>query len=559
MTRPALALIVALGTASCSPGPAMPDADARTYAASADAGLAAITPAELKAHIDFLADDLLEGRSPGTRGYDIAARYVAAQFETMGLEPAGDAGGFLQRVPLLETTASPSTVVELRVPGASPLRLTQELFLAAGDPRRPSVHLSAPLVFVGFGVEAPEYGHDDYASVDVRGKVVVALFGAPKGFTSTTRAYYGVGPAKRRAAARHGAVGLVHLATPQSLKGYPWELLAADARSRVTWTEPNGSASDDSDALQLTGWLRDTVAARLFAGSRLRPDEVFDRAARGEPVPAADLAVTLTADVVSEHRPYESANVAAIYRGGDLRDEFVVYSAHLDHLGIGRAVDGDAIYNGVFDNASGVAGMLAVARAFTRLADKPRRSVLFVAVTAEEARLVGSDYFAQHPPVPVDAIAANVNIDILPLLYDFSDVVALGTEHSSLIKPVQMAAARLGLTVVPDYMPDEGFFVRSDQYSFVEQGIPAVYTYEGRRAVEPGVDAQARMSEWIATRYHRPSDDLRQPLNFVAAVKGARLQFLIGHAIASDAQRPRWNDGDFFGRLFGSAQQGRHP
>lgn len=195
--------------------------------------------------------------------------------------------------------------------------------------------------------------------------------------------------------------------------------------------------------------------------------------------------------------------------------------------------------------------MIAVSRAFSTLAERPRRSILFVAVTEEEAGLIGSDYFARNPTVPADAMVANVNIDILPVLYDFADVVALGSEHSTMAASVQQAASRLDVKVVPDPMPDEGFFVRSDQYSFVKQGIPAIYTFEGLRAVDPSVNAKALMTGWIANRYHRASDDASQPLDITAAAKGARLQFLIGHAVATDATRPQWNDGDFFGDKFG--------
>jgi Zn-dependent M28 family amino/carboxypeptidase len=255
---------------------------------------------------------------------------------------------------------------------------------------------------------------------------------------------------------------------------------------------------------------------------------------------------------VSVHEPLESRNVAGLLRGSDarLRDEVVVYTAHLDHLGIGEPVRGDSIYNGAMDNASGSAALLEVARAFATLPEAPRRSVLFLSVTGEEDGLLGSDYFAEHPTVPIERIAANVNIDGLAILYPFRDIVALGAEHTTLDSTVARVARRMGVTVSPDPFPQEVFFVRSDQYSFVRRGVPSLFPFMGLRS-DSGVDAPARFKEWLATRYHLPQDDVDQPMDLESGARNAQLEFLVGLEIANAAERPAWKEGDFFERTFG--------
>jgi Zn-dependent M28 family amino/carboxypeptidase len=255
---------------------------------------------------------------------------------------------------------------------------------------------------------------------------------------------------------------------------------------------------------------------------------------------------------VSVHDRLESPNVAGLLHGSDprLRDEVVVYTAHLDHLGIGEPVQGDSIYNGALDNASGSAAMLEVARAFTSLAKPPRRSVLFLAVTGEEEGLLGSDYFAEHPTVPMERIVANVNLDGLAILYPFREMVAFGAEHSTLDSTVARVARRMGVTIAPDPFPQEVFFVRSDQYSFVRRGVPSLFPFLGMRS-DSGVDAPARFKEWLATRYHTPQDDLGQPMDLESGARNAQLEFLVGLEIANSDERPAWKKGDFFERTFG--------
>jgi Zn-dependent M28 family amino/carboxypeptidase len=522
--------------------------------AEVERALASISPGFIKAHISFLGDDLLEGRRPGTAGYDIAARHVAASLEALGLQPAAGNNSFFQTVPLLETKPdAAATTVVVEGPGAPPQALVfGRDFSTTGQPFEPAVDFTAPLVFVGYGVEAPELKHDDYQAADVKGKIAVLLFGAPSKFPATSRAHYASGLVKAETAAQHGAVGIVWLASPEFEKLYPWRLLAADQqRGALYWVDSTGTPANAFRELRISVGMSMTAAAQLFRGSSVSGEDVFAKDSRGEAVLPAPLQTRLHANIASTHRRFESANVAAVYRGAKRADEYVVYSAHLDHLGVGDPVNGDVIYNGVLDNASGVAGMLAVAKAFSTLQQRPTRSVLFLAVTAEESGLIGSDYFARNPTVPANAIVANVNMDGLPLLYDFRDVISFGSEHSSVASAVQRATRRLGLELTPDPYPEQMFFVRSDQYSFVKQGVPAVFAGEGLKTVDPAQDGRKIFDAWMASKYHQPGDDLNQPLNFAAAVKGARLQFLIGYFLASDQERARWNSGDFFGTRFG--------
>jgi hypothetical protein len=553
-TIPFCVFVIAALPIACS-GNTQQSAGSESLDQSLGTALTKITPAFVKAHISFLGDDLLEGRGTGTKGYDLAAKHVAATFEAMGLEPAGDDGSYFQRVPLIETSLDPAaTTLTLEPSGGRKETLVfGRDYVSSGSAFDRTIAISAPVVFVGHGVEAPEQQHNDYANVEVAGKVVVALFDGPAKFPSSARAHYSSSLVKRQTAVAHGAVGFLQIASPALEKLYPWDLLSADARRAILWVDQQGRPADVFPELRVTGWLS-AEGAKKMLGTKVAAD-IFSREAAGEPTAARTLDTVLAANISSVQRHFDSSNAAAIYRGAELPNQFVVYSAHLDHMGVGASVDNDNIYNGVLDNASGVAGMLAVANAFSSLRDRPRRSVMFVAVTGEEMGLVGSDYFARTPTVPADAMVANVNLDGLPLLYDFADIIAYGSEHSTIAEPVRRAAERLDLELTPDPFPEQVFFVRSDHYSFVKQGVPAVFATEGMKAIDPAVNGRASFDGWMATRYHRPNDDLQQPLNFTAAAKGAQFQFLIGYHIATDAAVPRWNEGDFFGQRFGRRRE----
>jgi hypothetical protein len=507
-----------------------------------------VSAARLEEHIRYLASDRLAGRGTGTPGYDSAARYVVEHYAKLGLDSAGTKG-YLQPISFRRARAlEGSSVILFGKSGRRTLAPYRD-YVPSPNFFAPKAEVTAPLVFAGFGVTAPERGYDDYRGVDAKGKIVVLLTGGPPSFPSAERAHYAINRSKRENAIRRGAVGLLVVRTRD--QSFPWDRLVRQLRGGdMRWLDSTGAPTDVSPALRGVATLSDSAAAYLFQGAPSSLSEVLAAAEAGTPR-AFDLPGRATLRTVSVHDRLESANVAGLLHGSDpsLRDEVVVYTAHLDHLGIGEPVQGDSIYNGAFDNASGVAAMLEVARAFTSLTTPPRRSMLFLAVTAEEKGLLGSDYFAEHPTVPIERIVANVNLDGLAILYPFREMVALGAEHSTLGSTVARVAGRQEVTLAPDPFPQEVFFIRSDQYSFVRRGVPSVFPFMGMVS-DSGVDAAARFKEWLATRYHLPQDDVGQPMDLEAGARQAQLEFLVGLEIANADERPAWKEGDFFGRTF---------
>jgi hypothetical protein len=432
-----------------------------------------------------------------------------------------------------------------------------------GDVHRTEARVEAPVVFAGFGVSAPELGQDDYKALDVRGRIVAVLTNAPAAFPTEPRAHYANRRLKADVAAARGAIGLLFIRTPDDERRMPWSRLRATPQTAAAWVGADGTPADVPRGLEAAAMLSATGARALFAsaggpaaggsasGSE-RLDRVFAEAASGAPA-GFPLGITAVITSRSEHRRFESANVAAVLEGSDpgLAKTFVAYSAHLDHVGVGEAVGGDRIYNGAYDNAMGSAILIEAARALASLAPRPQRSILFVFVTAEEKGLVGSDYFAAHPTVPADSIVANVNVDMPLLLFPVDRVVAFGAENSTL-EPVVARAARLaGLTLIPDPMPEENLFVRSDQYSFVRKGVPAVFLVPGFTSSDPGVNGRALFGEFLAKHYHQPSDDLTRPVDPGSVERFTRANVALGNLIASDATPPRWKPGNFFGTTFG--------
>jgi hypothetical protein len=521
-----------------------------------------IRPEAMRAHIRFLADDLLEGRGTGTRGYQVAANYVAAHFEALGLEPAGVDGTYFQPVPLRKVDLEPgrSSMSVSRNGQVHTLTYAEDYLLdawKANNLQDAETSVTAPVVFAGHGVTAPELDYDDYANVDARGKIVALFeFAAPSSFPDDQRAYYASDSVKAQNAADHGAVGMLTFMRPQEAERWPWDWCVPQFENgSLCWLDDRGSPQSLSGVIpeiQARVLLNRSGAEALFVDAPHTLEDVFATADEGDPF-SFDLPVEVSVETVTRHRAMDCANVAAMLPGSDpvLRNEYVVFTAHLDHLGVGEPVDGDAIYNGAYDNASGVAALMEVARALTVLPKPPPRSVVFVAVTGEESGLVGADYFAHDPTVPAEQIIANINIDEVAIWYDLLDVVAYGSEHSTIVRAVKNAASRLAVEISPDPMPEECFFIRSDQYAFVCQGIPAVWVAAGTETGDPELDGAAIMSDWLQTRYHTPKDDLDQPIDFNAAAKHARLYFLIGHEVANNLERPAWNPGDFFGEKSG--------
>jgi hypothetical protein len=515
-----------------------------------DAAMESIRPEAIRAHMNFLADDLLEGRGANSRGYEISARYMATEFESMGLAPAGDAGTYLQTVPLRSARPDePNTTLSLVRNGKSEALAFRRDFYTLGDPARQKTSIEAPVIYVGFGVTAPELNYDDYKGIDAKGKIVAMVFEAPN-FESSLKAHYSSFEQKIANAAAHGAVGLIVVNDPILEGLYSFKEQVRDlSRPSLRWLTKDGVPNDYFPQIRGGAMLSLDASKQLFVGSGHTPEEVFQAAKEGKPL---TFALPLTANIHKQTKleDVSSHNVVARLEGSDpaLKNEYLVYTAHLDHLGIGEPVKGDAIYNGALDNASGCAILLEVARAFSQMNPRPKRSILFVAVTGEEAGLLGSDYFAHYPTVSKDAIVANVNMDEDQMLWPLLDIIPFGAEHSTLGGVVKRAAERLHLALSPDPMPEQVIFIRSDQYSFVKQGIPAVYPSPGLKSNDPKIDPVAIFKEWEETRYHQPQDDMQQPnLDFNQAVKYAQFAYLCGWFIAQDPQRPSWNAHDFFG------------
>ena len=514
----------------------------------------------IQAHMSFLADDALEGRGSGSRGHALAAKYARAHFQALRLRGGAGGGGYFQTVPLRRGEAVPEDcALELEGPdGVRSLRFEEDfIFLdtQAGTGRE----VAAPVVFAGYGVTAPEQGYDDYANIDARGKIVALLANGPAVLPDTLRAYHAETFTKQQNAVAHGAIGILEFSSPEDEKRFPWPFMIRETHigwTSLRWVDEAGRPSGLLETLQILSYLSRSGAEALFAGEEHSLEEIFAAAGKGTPQAFA-LAKRATIRRKSRHTPVESDNVIAVLEGSDpeLRDEYVVYTAHIDHLGIGPAIDGDAIYNGAYDNAAGVAVVLEVARAFSLMPNAPRRSVMFLLVTAEEAGLVGSDYFAHHPTVPLDRIVANINLDGGVSLYPAGDIIAWGEEHSSLKSIVRKAAADESLEVSPDPFPEETIFVRSDQYSFVRMGIPSVFLDLGLKSLDPEIDGGATLRNWLVTYYHSPKDDMNQSFDFESGARLARVAFLVGHDVATSQERPEWNEGDFFGGKFGRSAQ----
>jgi hypothetical protein len=511
-----------------------------------------ITADGLRAHMAFLADDLLEGRGTGTRGYQLAANYVRAQFEEMGLKPAGVSASYFQNVHFrkIELLRDKSSLTVKRDGSIRTLTIEKD-YVMGGDPLSADTTAEGRVVFVGFGVSAPEFDYDDYAGVDVRGKIVAALYGAPPRMPSAPGAHFSSGEQKLRMAAEHGAIGYISIWAGKTEQRTPFsEYLRFTRGPALRWLDEKGVPNGAQPKIRGAARISSSAAAILFEGAPKSWKDALQAAENSQPQ-AFPLAASVAMHIVSRYSEAESPNVAAILPGSDpqLKNEYVVFTAHLDHLGIGDPVKGDSIYNGAADNASGTAALLALARAFSELHPAPRRSLLFIAVTGEEEGLLGSDYYAQNPTVPITEIVANINMDEVSFLYDFKDIVPLGGEHSSLGAVVDDVARHMGLTVSPDPLPEEVYFVRSDQYSFILQGVPALYIEEGLQTVNPNLDGKKMQFDWEVQRYHQPSDDINQPLDFNATVRCTRVDLAVGYEVAQQTERPHWNAGDFFNKF----------
>lgn len=522
--------------------------------AMADDPADSLLEARLEAHINFLADDLLRGRQPGTDGYTIAANYVVSQFRQMGLEPAGEDGSFLQPVPLLSARqVEGSARMSLQRDGVTTELSFGDDFYTGASKAHENSGIEAEMVFAAYGIHAPLLEYSDYEGLDVNGKIVVVMSGMPLDFPSEEGAHFSSSRELARNAIERGAVGLVRIYTPRSEERFAWEKLQSMiGMPSMGWVDEQGKVFAGFEQLQGGALVHYKAAGSLFEGAEHGLEELIERDAAGEALPAFELDGTLSLGQSSRHEFISSANVAAYLPGSDplLSGEFVVYTAHLDHIGELHGDDHeDAINNGALDNASGISVMLETARLFTE-GEPPRRSMLFIAVTAEEKGLVGSEYFAMNPTLPVERMAGLVNLDMPLLLYDFGDVIAFGAEHSTLGDAVEAAAGDFGVTLTPDPFPEQNIFVRSDHYRFVQQGVPSVFLVTGTQSMDGETDTLAIFQQFLKDHYHTPSDDLNLPINYGAAARFTRINARIGEIIGNQAERPQWREGDFFGDTY---------
>lgn len=553
MSRVVLPLCLALLLVACDREPVAPAAGAPMPETSE---VANDTPAgqRIEADVRALADDRMEGRLTGSAGFDLASRHVAAQFEAIGLEPAGDDGSWFQRVPLTRAIVVRDGARLDIVRNGRTIRLRfGEQFLPLPNFNAADGTVTAPAVFVGQAIDAPELGHDDFRGVDLRGRIAVVFGGAPETFPPTQRAHYSASRSKAEAVAARGAVGLLMVNTAADEAGLPWARLAA------RWNQPamrlrgsSGAAVDGVPQLRASAVVAAAAADLVFADGPRPAAQLFDDARTGSLAPFV-LPGRITLANRTRIDRLESRNVLARLPGRDpaLAGESVVHTAHLDHIGIGPAVDGDTLYNGAIDNALGVAVMLEAARALREDAQAPRRSTVFAALTGEEQGLLGATWLARYPTAAAGRAVANINIDMPVLTAPTRDVVAIGVEHSTLASAVERAAAEVGVDVSPDPFPEEVAFVRSDQYAFVRAGVPAIYLDAGVAPANTAQDPKVAATWFLRNCYHRPCDQVDLPIHYTDAARLARMSATLGRVIGDDAQAPRWNAGDFFGSRFG--------
>lgn len=501
----------------------------------------------IKSHIAYLADDRLKGRLPGTEGYQMAVEYVIEQFKTMGVQPGGDPGQFTQKLILRKSVVNNSeakAVLRDKNGNVDSLVFAKD-FLPVPHPMKAKASGEGALVFVGYGVDIPGL-YSDYEGVDVKGKVVVMVAGVPDGIPASTLVSHFTSPGnKMNTAFAKGAIGTI-LVNPN----LPFTNLNPTLQSNVALNPEKTTAYGRGFVGNLGFALNGSKSflTGLFLNSGKNLNQVFSDIKAGKNS-SFEFPFTFSASYSNTHNEFESFNVVGLIPGSDskLKNEYVVHSAHLDHVGIGKPENGDSIFNGAHDNASGVASLLEIARIYSKGNAKPKRSVLIVMVTAEEMGLVGSSYFAANPSVPKSAIVANVNTDMPTLIAPLLSIVPLGAEHSNLIGNVKFAADYLGLEVEADPEPEQNRFVRSDQYSFVVSGIPALHIKYGNKTNVPGFDLDAFVKEWRAKYYHRAADGMDGVFNFTAAKTYVQLNFLISYSIANTTARPVWNPGDLFG------------
>lgn len=502
---------------------------------------------KIRPHVKFLSSDLLEGRGPGVRGGLLAQEYIAAQLAAAGLKPAGDEGTYIQKVPLkLVDPNGAKAHLSFSIGDRNVELKWLDEFIGTTHRQQPNVTFEADMVFVGHGIRAPEFGWDDYKGVDVKGKVVVLFTGEPpsndpKFFAGKALTYYGRWTYKYEEAARQGALGALIIHTTPTAS-YGWQVVRGQSRPM-----PQVAHTPGTPALTLAGWVTSEAAAKLLATLNLNVDSAL-AAADKRGFQAQALNAKVKADMEFRVSDIDTGNVIGMVPGSDptLNSEAVIFTAHWDHLGIGVPVNGDAIYNGALDNATGCAMLIEMARAWASMEPKPKRSAYFAAVTAEESGLLGSTYLAGHPPVPAGKIAANLNFDSFAPLGRTRDAGLQGAERTTLWDLVQKDMREAGLTMKGDSHPEAGGYYRSDHFSFARAGIPAFSVGMGGNYIaKPAAFTPERMKKFGAS-YHQPSDEYSPDWDFSGMEQFARFGMTLGVHIANLDALPSWQKGDEF-------------
>jgi Zn-dependent M28 family amino/carboxypeptidase len=523
------------------------------------AALQKIDPEHIRANVRFLSLDLLEGRGTGQRGGDIAGEYIATQFWLDGLTPAGDNGTFFQKVPLVGITPSPETTFELVPNKGGRMRLKPlDDYVAYDQMQQPSDDIDAPIVYVGYGIEAPEYHWDDYKGVDVRGKVLLMLVnepssGDPDFFKGPALTYYGRWTYKYEEAARKGAVGVI-LIHKTEMASYPWDVV------RNSNSGEKAFLKGEAPPLKAAAWIQLAWARKLAASAGMDIDKMMADAQSPKFQPV-ELPVKLKAHMVSKIRSFSSNNVIAMLPGSDpqLKDEAVMYTAHYDHLGIRPDMPGDNIYNGASDNATGCGILLELAHAFSQARSRPRRSILFASVTAEEQGLLGSEYMGKHPPLPAGKITLDLNFDDVPPLGEPEEVEVSGAERTTFYPTVEAMAQEFRLAIRPDSHPEAGSYYRSDHFSLARVGVPSFSINEGMKYKHHNTEwGLQQAQEYTTKHYHQPSDEYEPSMDFRGDSAIARFGFALGWAAATQPKLIGWLPGDEFEAARKQSEAGLH-
>jgi Zn-dependent M28 family amino/carboxypeptidase len=515
---------------------------------AAYAAMETISADRIRAHVRFLSHDLLEGRGTGQRGGDIAAEYLATQFATYGLRPAGDKGSYFQKVPMVGITPEAATTFGfVSAEGKTTTLKALEQYVAYDQTQEAQSEVDAPIVFVGYGIAAPEYDWDDYKGVDVKGKVLLMLVNEPpsndpKFFKGSALTYYGRWTYKYEEAARRGAVGAIVIHRTD-MASYGWDVVRNSNSGEKAYLQLDGTPK-----LKAAAWMQWDAAKELAANAGQNLDQLME-AAKSRDFKPIPFPVNLKAHMVSKIRPFASNNVVAMLPGlgPKLRDEAVMYTAHYDHLGIRPEMPGDNIYNGANDNATGCGILLEMARAYAQAAERPHRSILFAAVTAEEQGLLGSEYLGKHPPVAAGKISLDLNFDDLPPLGSPEEVEVSGAERTTFYAAVESTAREFKLTIRPDARPEAGHYYRSDHFSLARVGIPAFSVNEGVKY--KGHDEAWGLEqdqEYNEKHYHQPSDEYHPEMDFTGDATMARFGFVLGWQAASQEKLIGWEKGDEF-------------